>query len=103
MIVYRFLVLNIICRERPASTNSSFGTERVGSDSGGEGCSIFYLEVTGEAVLISKTEREETQFQSTFRSQIPSIQSARFPRLNSTSGLPKFLTNRDRVLSGILR
>ena len=26
--------------------------EKVGSDSGGEDCSIFYLEVTGEAVLI---------------------------------------------------
>ena len=36
--------------------------ERVGSDSGGEGCSIFYLEMTGEAVLIGKTEVEETQF-----------------------------------------
>ena len=42
-------------------------TEKVGSNSGGEGCSIFYLEVTGEAVLIRKTEVEETQFQSTFR------------------------------------
>ena len=48
-------------------------TERVGSDSGGEGCSIFYLEVTGEAVLIGKTEIEEMQFQSTFWLQIPSL------------------------------
>lgn len=29
----------------------SVGIERVGSGSGGEACSIFYLEVTGEAVL----------------------------------------------------
>ena len=36
------------------------GVERVGLDFGREGCSIFYLEVTGEAVLIRKTEVEET-------------------------------------------
>ena len=36
-----------------------------------KGSSIFYLEVTGEAVL------EETQSQSTFRSPILSLQSAR--------------------------
>ncbi len=32
----------------------------------------FYLEVTGGAVLIRKTEVEETQIQSTFRLRIPS-------------------------------
>ncbi len=36
--------------------------ERVGLDSGGEGCSIFYLEVMGEAVLIRTTDAEETKF-----------------------------------------
>ena len=30
------------------------GTERVGLYSDGEGCSIFYLELTGEAVLIKE-------------------------------------------------
>ena len=35
-------------------TSVQYRTERVDSDSGGEGCSIFYLEVTGEAVLIRK-------------------------------------------------
>ena len=46
---------------------------RQGLDSGGEGWSIFYLEVTGGAVLIliRKTEVEETQFQFTYRSQFP--------------------------------
>ena len=33
------------------------GIERVGVDFGGEGCSIFYPEVTGGAVLIKKTDR----------------------------------------------
>ena len=56
----------------------SLGTEKVGSDSDGEGCSVFCLGVTGKAVLIRKTKVEETQFQTTFRSQIPSLQSARF-------------------------
>ena len=32
----------------------------------------------GEAVLIRKTQVEEMQFQFTFRSRIPSLQSARF-------------------------
>ena len=59
-------------------------TEKVGSDSGGEGCSILYLEVTGGAVLIRKTQVEETHFQSTFRSRIASLQSA----------TKKFLSNR---------
>ena len=54
-----------------------------------------YLEVTGEAVLIRKTEVVETQFQSTFRSRIPSLQSARSPWPNSTFGDAKFLTERD--------
>lgn len=32
-------------------------TEKVGSDSGGERCSIFYLELTGGAVLIKEKQR----------------------------------------------
>ena len=36
--------------------------EKVGSDSGGGSCSILYLELMGGAVLIRKTEVEETQF-----------------------------------------
>ena len=54
-------------------------TERVDSDSGGEGCSVFYLEMTGEPVSKRKTEVEESQFQSAFRSRIPSLKSLRFP------------------------
>ena len=38
---------------------------------------FFYLEVMGEAVLIGKKEVEETQFQSTFQSRIPSLKSPR--------------------------
>ena len=34
----------------------------VGSDFGGEGCSILYPEVTGGDVLLRKTEAGETQF-----------------------------------------
>ena len=54
------------------------GTEKVGSDSGRESCSIFYLEMAGGAVLIRKTEVEETQSRipslraRVFRDQIPS-------------------------------
>ena len=43
-------------------------TEKVGSDSGGEDCSILYLKLTGGDVLIRETEIEETQFESTFHS-----------------------------------
>ena len=50
-----------------------FTTERVGFGLWWRGCSIFYLEVTGGAVLIRKTVVEKTQFQSTFRSRIPSF------------------------------
>ena len=50
-------------KTRAEMTNVPYlSTERVDSNSGGEGCSIFYLGVTGEAVLIRKTEVEETQF-----------------------------------------
>ena len=41
------------------------GIERVGSDTVGEGCSIFYLEILGVAVLIRKIEAEKKQFQTT--------------------------------------
>lgn len=34
--------------------------EKVCSDSGGEGCSIFYLKLMGGALLIRKTEVEES-------------------------------------------
>ena len=44
-------------------------SEKVSSDSGREGCSIFYLEPTGGAALIRKTEVEETQF--VFNDQVP--------------------------------
>ena len=37
-------------------------TEEVSSDSGGEDCLIFYSELTEGAILITKTEVEETQF-----------------------------------------
>ena len=52
-------------------------TERVGFGLWWRSCSIFYLEVTGGAVLIRKTVVEETQFQYTFWSRIPSFPSAR--------------------------
>ena len=51
-------------------------------------CSIFYVEVTGGAVLIRKTVVEETQFQSTFRSRILSLQSARSSWRNYPSAIP---------------
>lgn len=58
------------CQRLPMSL---FHTERVGSGSGEVGCSIFYLcRSIGGAVLIRKTEVEETQFQSAFQSRIPS-------------------------------
>ena len=73
---------------RWAKNDQVHRTERIGSDSGGEGCSIFYLELTGEAVLVKKTEVEETQFQSTFLSRIPSLQSARSSLPNFTYAMP---------------
>ena len=75
----------------------SLSTERVVLNSGGKDCEIFCLEVTGEVVLIRKTEVEETQFQSTFRSRTPSLQSATKFHFRDAN----FLTNRDRVLSVI--
>ena len=75
----------------------SLGTERVGSNSSGEDCPIFYLGVTAKDNLIGKTEVEKTLNQSTFLSRTPSLQSARFSHLRDAN----FLTNPDRVLSGI--
>ena len=60
-------------------------TKKVSSNYGGEDCSIFYLEVTGEAVLIRKTVVGETEFLHS---------KARVFR-------DKSLSNRDRDLSGI--
>lgn len=49
-------------------------TERVRSDSGGEGSSTFYLEMSEGAALIRKTvDVEGTQFQSILQSQISSL------------------------------
>ena len=53
------------------------GIEKVGFGLWWRSCSIFYLEVSGGAVLIRKIVVEGTQFQSKFRSRIPSFQSAR--------------------------
>ena len=46
----------------------------------------------GGAVLIRKTEVEETQSQSTFRLQTPSFHSARFSRPSYSPGMPNSLT-----------
>lgn len=55
-------------------TVSTADTERVGSDSGGEGSSTFYLEMSEGVALIRETvDVEGTQFQSTFQSRISSL------------------------------
>ena len=77
-------------RTNRASVGGKLGTERVGSDFGGEGCSTFYLEVTG-AVLIRETQTEEMQFQYKFRSRILSFPSARSSWPNYPSAMPNSL------------
>lgn len=41
-------------------------TEKVGSNSGGEGCSILFLEVVGNTAVIGKTDVGNMEFQATF-------------------------------------
>ena len=73
--------------------------ERVGSDSGGEGCSIFYLEVTGQAVFNKKNRgiRNAISIYTPIANSFTPERACSVTKFHF--GDAKFLTNRERIPS----